>query len=117
MQALREQLTAAQDAAYSATARLQAEQQQAVSAREALMQARAEADTLRVQVVDLQSQQAGVLAETQSRHAAQERRWLNELDAERQATKRLGTDAGAAPQTGIHPPGLALAMTARRAAW
>jgi hypothetical protein len=89
VKALREQLTAAQDAAYSATARLQAEQQQAASAREALMQARGEADTLRAQVVDVQTRQAEALAETQSRHAAQERRWLNELDAERQATKRL----------------------------
>lgn len=89
LQALREQLVAAQDAAYSAAARLQAEQQDLASARHALTQARGEADALRAQLVDVQTRHAQALAETQARHAAQERRWLNELDAERQATKRL----------------------------
>lgn len=89
VQALREQLVAAQDAAYAATARSQAQQQQLASARDALTQARDEAEALRGQLVDLQTRQAQALDETQARHAAQERRWLNELDAERQATKRL----------------------------
>lgn len=92
LQALREQVVAAQDAAYTAAVRLQAEQQQLAGARDALAQARAEAESLRGQLVDMQTHQARALADAHDRHAAQERRWLNDLDAERQLTKRLNAE-------------------------
>ncbi|WP_157792992.1 DNA-binding protein [Bordetella genomosp. 8] len=98
LQALRQQLAAAQDAARDAGDALRSERRKAAMAEEAVTQARAEAEALRAQLVDVQGRQADALAQAQARHAAQERRWLNELDAERQATKRLTAEIERARQ-------------------
>ncbi|OZI18884.1 hypothetical protein CAL26_14490 [Bordetella genomosp. 9] len=89
LQALRQQLAAAQDAARAAADESRTERRKAAMAEETATQARVEAEALRAQLVDVQGRQADALAQAEARHAAQERRWLNELDAERQATKRL----------------------------
>ncbi len=77
----------------SASTRLQAEQQQLASARGAPRAgAWGDGSLARPGRRRAQARHADALAEAQARHAAQERRWLNELDAERQATKRLGAE-------------------------
>lgn len=89
---------------------LAVEQRQLADARNALLAHVADAERAR-------GEQAEALAATQERHAAHERRWLNELDAERGSVKRLQArldELQAAQQQQAEQSRQALAQAAER---
>jgi hypothetical protein len=87
--ALREQLAETRAEAQRRAEQLVAAEDRMRAAQALAETAHREGAALRTQLLDLQTQHGAALAERDARHAAQERRWLTEIDGERQASKRL----------------------------
>lgn len=95
------QLAAAEDRLLAAEEQLRLRDDRLAQLQQELAESRATAQTLLADAEQSRSRHAQALEALQSRHSAHERRWLNELDAERGAVKRLQArldDAQAAAQ-------------------
>lgn len=86
---LRDQLAAAVEQARALTVQRDAAEAQQGQAHAAAQAKQEEVEALREARARDHAQQAARLAQAQERHAAQERRWLTELDVERQHAKGL----------------------------
>ncbi len=95
------QLAAAEDRLLAAEEQLRLRDDRLAQLQQELAESRAAAQALLADADQSRSRHAQALEALQSRHSAHERRWLNELDAERGAVKRLQArldDAQAAAQ-------------------
>jgi len=95
------QLAAAEDRLLAAEEQLRLRDDRLAQLQQELAESRATAQALLADAEQSRSRHAQALEALQSRHSAHERRWLNELDAERGAVKRLQArldDAQAAAQ-------------------
>lgn len=95
------QLAAAEDRLLAAEEQLRLRDDRLAQLQQELAESRAAARALLADAEQSRSRHAQALEALQSRHSAHERRWLNELDAERGAVKRLQArldDAQAAAQ-------------------
>lgn len=95
------QLAEAEDRLLAAEEQLRLRDDRLAQLQQELAESRAAAQALLADAEQSRSRHAQALEALQSRHSAHERRWLNELDAERGAVKRLQArldDAQAAAQ-------------------
>lgn len=83
------QLAATEERLQAAEAQLRQRDKALTAAHENLADARAANQTLIAEADQARDKHAQALTALDARHAAHERRWLNELDAERSAAKRL----------------------------
>jgi hypothetical protein len=87
-QAAHAQATAAETRLQSAEQQLKEDVQALKATNASLTEAQAQVATLQQELRTLHTAHQNVLAETQARHAAHERRWLGEIDEQRQALKK-----------------------------
>lgn len=95
------QLAAAEERLQAAESQLRQREEQLEQHQRELAEARAAAQALLTEAEKSRGQHARALEALEARHEAHERRWLNELDSERGAVKRLQSrldDAQAAGQ-------------------
>ncbi|QVQ28186.1 DNA-binding protein [Achromobacter deleyi] len=85
------QLAATEERLQAAEAQLRQRDKALAAAQENLADAQGAIQTLLAEADQARDRHAQALAALDSRHAAHERRWLNELDGERGAVKRLQT--------------------------
>ncbi|KRC80489.1 Chromosome partition protein Smc [compost metagenome] len=95
------QLAATEERLQAAEAQLRQRDKALTAARENLADAQGAIQTLLAEADQARDKHAQALAALDSRHAAHERRWLNELDAERGAVKRLQARLDALQAAGL----------------
>ena len=83
------QLAATEDRLRAAEQQLRQRDDQLKQSQQQLEDARSAVQTLLTEAETMRSLHAQALEATETRHAAHERRWLNELDGERSAVKKL----------------------------
>ncbi|MBB1593090.1 DNA-binding protein [Achromobacter sp. UMC46] len=115
------QLAATEDRLRAAEQQLRHRDDQLKQSQLQLEDARSAVQTLLTEAEKLRDLHAQALAATETRHAAHERRWLNELDAERGAVKKLqarldDTQAASQRQAAQLQTALAETREAKRAA-
>lgn len=115
------QLAATEERLQAAERQLRQRDDQLKQSRGQLEDAQSAVQTLLTEAEKMRGLHAQAVEALEARHAAHERRWLNELDAERGAAKKLQTrldEAHAASQKQInqHQAALAQALDAKREA-
>ncbi len=115
------QLAATEDRLQAAERQLRQRDDQLKQSRGQLEDAQSAVQTLLTEAEKMRGLHAQALEALEARHAAHERRWLNELDAERGAAKKLQmrldeAHAASQKQSNQHQAALAQALDAKREA-